>query len=386
MPIGSGSLANLARAARLQEPAALVLGPHAAATAIRADPPGETRVLGEIAGAGCVKHIWMTMASLPDGAARAAPDGAAHVLGRRAHPSVEVPLGDFFGIGFGLRRNFVSLPLQMSPQDGRGFNCWFPMPFAERRALRGREPGPHSAHLLLLRRLRGARARSIPTSARFHAWWNRTNRPPARRASTATPARLRLQRRATGRRRPRLAGPWPQPNLTGERNYVILDVARPRPLRRLQPEHRRLRAPGERLVRRGRRHDLHRRRALAAAPARHRHRGLLQHRLLPEAGVLRAVPRHHRLQRHATRGRGAARTRCTASTSRTRSASSARSASRSRPATTTRSPTTTRAPRTGTSSAAPTPLPPLPPVAARAAARPIRRSCAAVAPASNSGR
>ena len=47
-----------------------------------------------------------------------------------ASPSVEVPLGDFFGIGFGLRRNFVSLPLQMSPQDGRGFNCWFPMPFA----------------------------------------------------------------------------------------------------------------------------------------------------------------------------------------------------------------------------------------------------------------
>ena len=41
-----------------------------------------------------------------------------------------MPLGDFFGIGFGLRRNFVSLPLQMSPQNGRGFNCWFPMPFA----------------------------------------------------------------------------------------------------------------------------------------------------------------------------------------------------------------------------------------------------------------
>ena len=39
-------------------------------------------------------------------------------------------MGDFFGLGFGLRRNFVSLPLQMSPQDGKGFNCWFPMPFA----------------------------------------------------------------------------------------------------------------------------------------------------------------------------------------------------------------------------------------------------------------
>jgi hypothetical protein len=42
-----------------------------------------------------------------------------------------VPIGDFFGIGHGLRKNFTSLPLTMSPQDGKGFNCYFPMPFAE---------------------------------------------------------------------------------------------------------------------------------------------------------------------------------------------------------------------------------------------------------------
>ena len=77
------------------------------------------------------KHIWMTMASLP-----AEPHDLRQTVLRmfwdgEASPSVEVPLGDFFGIGFGLRRNFVSLPLQMSPQDGRGFNCWFPMPFAD---------------------------------------------------------------------------------------------------------------------------------------------------------------------------------------------------------------------------------------------------------------
>jgi hypothetical protein len=45
-------------------------------------------------------------------------------------PSVETPIGDFFGMGHSMAKNFVSLPLQMSPQDGRGFNCWFPMPFA----------------------------------------------------------------------------------------------------------------------------------------------------------------------------------------------------------------------------------------------------------------
>ena len=48
-----------------------------------------------------------------------------------ATPSVECPIGDFFGLGHGLFKNFVSLPLQMSPENGRGMNCWFPMPFSE---------------------------------------------------------------------------------------------------------------------------------------------------------------------------------------------------------------------------------------------------------------
>jgi len=42
-------------------------------------------------------------------------------------PSVEAPVGDFFGLGHAQHTYFVSLPLQMFD---RGFNCWFPMPFA----------------------------------------------------------------------------------------------------------------------------------------------------------------------------------------------------------------------------------------------------------------
>ena len=49
-----------------------------------------------------------------------------------ASPCVEAPIGDFFGIGHGIVKNFWSLPLSMSPQDGLGFNCFFPMPFAQR--------------------------------------------------------------------------------------------------------------------------------------------------------------------------------------------------------------------------------------------------------------
>ena len=36
-------------------------------------------------------------------------------------------------MGHAQTRNFVSLPLQMSPQDGKAFNCWFPMPYQRAR-------------------------------------------------------------------------------------------------------------------------------------------------------------------------------------------------------------------------------------------------------------
>lgn len=95
----------------------------------------ETRLLAETKSAGCIKHIWCTIgAADKDGEPeknylrkmiiRMFWDGAKK-------PSVEVPIGDFFGMGHGKRKNFVSAPLQMGPDNGAGFNCWFPMPFAK---------------------------------------------------------------------------------------------------------------------------------------------------------------------------------------------------------------------------------------------------------------
>jgi hypothetical protein len=47
------------------------------------------------------------------------------------HPSVECPVGDFFGMGHGLDKPFTSLPIRVS-SDGRGRNCYWPMPFRKR--------------------------------------------------------------------------------------------------------------------------------------------------------------------------------------------------------------------------------------------------------------
>ncbi len=90
--------------------------------------PGETRTLAEIQGPGCIRHIWMTMLFYEQ------DDHLRRVLLRfywdaSSSPSVECPIGDFFGLGHARRKNFVTAVLQMSPEDGRGFNCYWPMPF-----------------------------------------------------------------------------------------------------------------------------------------------------------------------------------------------------------------------------------------------------------------
>lgn len=89
--------------------------------------PGETVVIAEHDGAGIVTHIWSTLACESESFLRK--------IVLRAYwddeetPSIETPVGDFFGMGHGQTRNYASLPMQASPEDGKAFNCYFPMPF-----------------------------------------------------------------------------------------------------------------------------------------------------------------------------------------------------------------------------------------------------------------
>jgi hypothetical protein len=87
--------------------------------------PGKTAVLAEIEGPGAVHHIWTTIAAEPF-------YGRKIVLriywdGEKS-PSVEAPIGDFFGVGHGLNRNFTSLPITCS-SEGRARNGYWYMPF-----------------------------------------------------------------------------------------------------------------------------------------------------------------------------------------------------------------------------------------------------------------
>jgi hypothetical protein len=99
--------------------------------------PGQTVTLAEIPRAGCVNHIWITVANEHMARTPAAkePDFLRKLLLRmywdgEEEPSVLVPVGDFFGVGHARTANFVSAPIQMSPEDGKSFNSFFHMPFA----------------------------------------------------------------------------------------------------------------------------------------------------------------------------------------------------------------------------------------------------------------
>jgi hypothetical protein len=101
--------------------------------------PGETVLVANLDGPGSITHLWCTVApgDSPDLDGRELRQMLRRLVlritwDRCEHPAVLVPLGDFFGVGFGRTVTFASLPLQMSPRGGRSFNSFFHMPFRER--------------------------------------------------------------------------------------------------------------------------------------------------------------------------------------------------------------------------------------------------------------
>jgi len=86
--------------------------------------PGTTVVLAEIKGPAAIHHIWTTIAAEAFYSRklvlRAFWDG-------EEAPSVETPIGDFFGVGHGLNRDLSSLPIACS-SEGRARNAssWRP--------------------------------------------------------------------------------------------------------------------------------------------------------------------------------------------------------------------------------------------------------------------
>ncbi|MCF8242331.1 MAG: DUF2961 domain-containing protein [Melioribacteraceae bacterium] len=86
-------------------------------------PPNQNATLMEVEGPGIITRIWITIAA-----------GDPHFLRRilirmywddEQYPSVEVPVGDFFGTGFEYKHHLA----QFVGMSSGGYYCYFPMPF-----------------------------------------------------------------------------------------------------------------------------------------------------------------------------------------------------------------------------------------------------------------
>ena len=106
----------------------------------RVVPPGQTITVLDENGPGEISHVWFTIA-----------DKEKYHLKRivlrmywddESEPSVEAPIGDFFGLGNGEYFLYQSIPLAVGAD--KALNCFFPMPFQKHARItvtnQGHEP------------------------------------------------------------------------------------------------------------------------------------------------------------------------------------------------------------------------------------------------------
>jgi hypothetical protein len=89
---------------------------------------GEKAILFDVKGAGIITHIWITIAPGPKALSRNDIILRMYWDGME-YPSVESPIGPFFGQGWDEAYNFSSFPLAAGPSNGTGLTSYFAMPF-----------------------------------------------------------------------------------------------------------------------------------------------------------------------------------------------------------------------------------------------------------------
>jgi hypothetical protein len=129
---------------------------------------GATLTLADLKGPGQIVHIWCTIADNEPFYSRLLTlrmywDG-------ETNPSVECPIGDFFGMGHGIDKPFTSLPVRVS-SDGRGRNCYWPMPFRKSARITVSNDGAQRCHAFYYY-VDWQQHRSLPRkTAYFHAMY-----------------------------------------------------------------------------------------------------------------------------------------------------------------------------------------------------------------------
>ena len=127
-----------------------------------------TFTVAEISGPGSIQHIWMT----PTGNWRYSI--LRFYWDDETEPSIEVPVGDFFGMGWNKYAHLNSLAVSVNP--GSAFNCYWPMPF--RKKCKITMENISESDMVLYYQV-DYLLTDVPTDAAyFHAQFKRVNRLP----------------------------------------------------------------------------------------------------------------------------------------------------------------------------------------------------------------
>jgi hypothetical protein len=136
--------------------------------------PGATYTVAEISGSGAIQHIWMT------------PTGTWRLSVLRMYwddekePSVEVPVGDFFAMGWGKYARVSSLPVCVNP--GSAFNSYWPMPFRHKARITFQNLDEKA--MTLFYQVDYTLSPVAKDAAYFHAQFRRVNPLPYRQVYT----------------------------------------------------------------------------------------------------------------------------------------------------------------------------------------------------------
>jgi hypothetical protein len=167
---------------------------------------GTRRDIFDVKGAGVITHIWVTIAPPPPALSR-------HDVVLRMYwdgetePSVEAPIGDFFGQGWDESYPFAALPLAAGPREGRAMVSYFAMPFATGARIEIENDTGQTIDAFYYY-VDYTEMGALPADlGRFHAWYNHqlTEAPPE------------------GENEWSVLGPQGK-NTTGERNYLMADI------------------------------------------------------------------------------------------------------------------------------------------------------------------
>lgn len=168
--------------------------------------PGEKRVIAEISGNGIINHIWITMSPRPDQLCR--NDVILRMYwDKNEYPSVESPIGPFFGQGWDEQYNYSSSPLSTGPDHGTGMSSYFAMPFEKgaKIEIENQTDKTISAFYYYIDYIE---MEKFPKDlGRFHAWYNHQ--------LTETLPEGETEWEIVGKHRN---------NTTGENNYVFADI------------------------------------------------------------------------------------------------------------------------------------------------------------------